>query len=68
MSRKSQAMSDGQPKFTIVVERVAHPNQEGPYKATCENYPHISEFGHTEQQAIRLLNSTLETAVDKAEI
>lgn len=68
MSRKSSAMADGQPKFTVKVERVENPNQHGSWKATCENYPDIYEFGYSEQQAIRLLNTKLEVAVDKAEI
>lgn len=68
MSRQSQAMATGVSKFTVRVEKVEHPNQEGAFKATCENHPSIYEFGHSEQQAIRLLNSKLEMAVDKAEI
>lgn len=68
MSRKSSAYADGNPKFTVRVEKVAHPNQEGSYKAICENHTSLFEFGHTEQQAIRLLNSRLEEAVDKAEV
>ena len=68
MSRKSSAFADGQPKFTWKVEKVEHPNQEGPYKCTCENHPSIYAFGQTESQAIRLANSVMEQAVDKAEI
>lgn len=68
MSRKSSAFADGQPKFTWIVEKVAHPNQEGAFKATCENHPSIFAFGKTESQAIRLANSAMEQAVDKAEI
>lgn len=61
-------MADGVSKFTVRVEKVEHPNQEGAFKAICENHPSIYSFGHTEQQAIRLLNSALEVAVDKAEL
>lgn len=68
MSRKSQAYADGTSKFTLKVEQVAHPNQEGSYKAYCESHPNIYAFGQSEQQAIRLLNTALEIAVDKAEI
>lgn len=68
MSRKSSAMADGQSKFTWKVEEVEHPNQEGRFRAICENYPEIYAFGETEQQAIRLANTKMEQSVDKAEI
>lgn len=66
MSRTSQAMADGQPKFTWMVEEIE--SNEGRYKCTCENYPQVFAFGDTEQQAIRLANSVMEQKVDRAEI
>lgn len=68
MSRKSQAYADGTSKFTWTVTEVEHPNQEGRYKCSCDNFPEIYAFGETESQAIRLANSAMETAVDKAEV
>lgn len=61
-------MADGISKFTWTVTKVEHPNQEGPYKCTCDNHPSIYAFGETEQQAIRLANTEMEKAVDKAEV
>ncbi len=68
MSRKSSAYGGGNPKFTWRVEKVEHPNQEGAFKATCETHPEIYAYGDSETQAIRLANTRMEQAVDKAEI
>lgn len=68
MSRKSAAFGEGISKFTWTVTKVEHPNQEGAYKAQCDNFPQIYAFGDSESQAIRLANSAMEIAVDRAEI
>lgn len=71
MSRKSQAMSGGQPAFSWRVERVEQPtaaSAAGRFKCTCKNDPRVFAFGDTEEKAIRAANRAMETAVDGATV
>ena len=64
MSRRSQQFAEGIQKFSWVIAK----QPDGSFKATCQNFPHISGSGPSEQFALIKGQEAIDTAARKADL